>query len=129
MESTTSEVKNASPMFAVVESSPRLLDSHAKFLEDGGERLLVAMVDTIQSGTSWPWATPSDQSAQYGAFVAGFSLATRILRNLNVLTRNRRELGKLVAEATPGAETSEMKKILIRDYGYTEADFEKREEN
>jgi hypothetical protein len=112
------------PIFQVAESSPLLMDKHAAFLGAGGERMLAAIQDTVQTGL-WPWDKPAEQTAQFGAFCAGVAWACKILRELNLMVQNRQELGSMVATALSSAsDESEVKKLLIRDYGFSEKDFE-----
>lgn len=111
------------PIFQVAESSPVLLDKHAAFLQAGGERLLTAVQDTVQSGL-WPWDKPAEQTAQFGAFCAGVAWTCKILRDLNLLVQNRQAMGEMVASAISSASDDErVKEMLIRDYGFTEEDF------
>jgi hypothetical protein len=113
------------PIFEVTDSSPRLLDEHASFLASGGERLLIAVQDTVNVGV-WPWDKPAEHTAQYGAFCAGVSWVCRLLRELSTMVQNRRELGQMVQSAlSSAADKEQVKKVLIRDYGYAEADFPK----
>jgi hypothetical protein len=114
------------PIFQVAESSPVLLDKHAAFLQAGGDRLLTAVQDTVQSGL-WPWDKPAEQTAQFGAFCAGVAWVCKLLRELNVLVQNRQAMGEMVSSALSSASDEEqIKAVLIRDYGYTEEDFNKK---
>jgi hypothetical protein len=113
------------PIFQVAESSPALLNKHAVFLQAGGERLLVAIQDTVQSGL-WPWDKPAEQTAQFGAFCAGVAWACKLLRELNTLVQNRQQLGQMVQSALASASDDDrIKEMLIKDYGYSPSDFSK----
>jgi hypothetical protein len=114
------------PIFQVAESSPVLLDKHAAFLQAGGDRLLTAVQDTVQSGL-WPWDKPAEQTAQFGAFCAGVAWVCKLLRELNVLVQNRQAMGEMVSSALASASDEDrIKAVLIRDYGYSEEDFNKK---
>lgn len=121
--SSEAPVQRKAPIFEVTDSSPRVLDAHARFLSDGGDRLLMAVHDTVNIGI-WPWDKPPEHTAQYGAFCAGVAWVCKLLRELNVVVNNRRELGEMVQSAlSNAADEEQIKRMLIRDYGYTEADF------
>ena len=126
-QNSTRGPSDSTGIFRVVAECPQLLDKHAAFLAAGGDRLIRALQDTLIQGM-WPWDRPSDQAAQFGAFCAGVGYAARILLQLGALVNNRRALGELVKSANiPVAEQGELKRILIKDYGYTEADFKEQQ--
>lgn len=111
------------PIFEVVDKSPRLLDAHADFLANGGERLLMALQNTVQGGL-WPWDKPAEHTAQFGAFCAGVAWVCTILRDLNLLVQNRQALGEMVQSALSSiTDQEQIQKILISEYGFTESDF------
>ena len=113
------------PVFRAIDESPRLLDAHANFLAAGGEKLLMAIQETF-AFPMWPWDKPAEHTAQYGAFCAGVAQACRILKELNTVALNRKELGDVVKSMLASANDPEqVQRMLIRDYGYTEADFPK----
>lgn len=107
------------PVFDVIDASPRLLDAHVEYMKAGGERLLHALNDSLRQ-EMWPWSADVHAQASFGAFCAGIAFAGRFLRDLPVLSRNRKQALAMMAAAGPAAVDERVRKILREEYQLTD---------
>ena len=107
--------------------APSALDAHARWLNNGGEKILDKAVDLVR-GDLFPYNEAPHVQAAFGAWCSGASWMARLLKKLVTLSTNRREMAKMLAQAE-GAFTAEEKRALRELYGYTDeelANYEKQ---
>ena len=104
-------------LFDFIKRNPQALDAHARWMADGGEKLLELAVNAAR-GDMWPWDKPMETQASFGAFIGGISWMAQMLRNLVELTNNRTEKLRMMAQAD-GRISEDARKILIEKWGYS----------
>lgn len=105
-----------------VRNAPGVADAHAKYMANGGERLLELAVNSIR-GEMFPWDQPQHVQASYGAFVGGATWMAKLLRNVVVMANNRSEALRMLAQAD-GSISEEERRLLREMYGYSEEELE-----
>lgn len=114
------------PVFDIIDSNPKLLSDHAKYMAAGGERLLHAMTDCFRQDV-WPWGMEAHAQASFGAFCAGVAWASRFLRNLPEISNNRKEAIALMAAVGPAGLDETTKEILRTTYNLSDEEIKAAE--
>ena len=105
-----------------IRHTPRVADAHARFMSEGGERLLELAVSAIR-GDMFPWDQPQHVQAAYGAFIGGATWMAKLIRNAVVLAGNRTEALRMLAQMD-GSITAQERQMLKAMYGYTDQELD-----
>lgn len=125
MDNKGSPAFASNELFDYIAKNQRVLSAHGNWLSAGGEKLLELAERSVR-GDLFPWSAEQHVQASFGAFCAGAAWMSRLLRNLVALTNDRGEALRMLIQAD-GQIGDETRKILLEQWGYSEAELAKYE--